>query len=139
MAPPWWLAAPTTLATPDVVGPSPLPAVPKSEDIKGEANGLGERATPADTRWCLIQALDGNPGRIWWYCAGCGRINQRDMLIHRRCRSCQVRLVCFYSDAWTLTYVCPAGPRGMKRLRHRSFSRDIHLQRRTHLIMRLVA
>lgn len=92
LVPPWWLLPPTS----DVAGPPPSVPVPGpgKGGVEREADGSGE-APPAsaDARWCVTQALDGNPGRTWWHCLGCGRINQRDMLVHRRCPSCQVRAI----------------------------------------------
>ena len=74
-----------------------------------EAGGSGEATTSVDARWSIIQALDGNPRRSWWHCLGCGRINQRDMLIHRRCQSCQVCPTPFshFSRFDADTYWCP--------------------------------
>ena len=92
LAPPWWLAPPNTPETPDAVVSAPSAPVLELEKsiVEVEAGGSGEAPASADARWCIIQALDGNPRRSWWQCLGCGRINQRDMLIHRRCPSCQV-------------------------------------------------
>lgn len=96
LAPPWWLPPPATPLTSDVTVPAP--PVPVS-DLEGgvveEETSGSEGPTSIDTRWCVIQALDGNPRRSWWHCSGCGRINQRNMLIHRRCPSCQVCMMYF--------------------------------------------
>jgi hypothetical protein len=85
--PPWWLSAP------DVAEASPSAVVlePEEGGVDGEATGSGKEQKPK--RWCVVEALDGNEGRTWWHCVGCGRINRRDMLVHRRCPSCQVRLI----------------------------------------------
>lgn len=98
LAPPWWLPPLTTPVTSDVVEPAPSVPVSGLEGgvVEEETSGSGGIPAPIDTRWCVIQALDGNPRRSWWHCSGCGRINQRDMLIHRRCPSCQVCTIYFF-------------------------------------------
>ncbi|KAF9785403.1 hypothetical protein BJ322DRAFT_827862 [Thelephora terrestris] len=75
-----------------------------------------------DARWCIVQALDGSRKRPWWHCLGCGKINQRVMLVHRRCSSCQRNeatappfvIEDVLQDTSTVPYPFNHAPRSMK-------------------------
>lgn len=92
LAPPWWVPQPSALETSEMVElPPSIPvSEPEKSRVEGEVDTSGEAPPSVDVRWCIVQALDGNRRRSWWHCIGCGKINQRAMLVHRRCSFCQV-------------------------------------------------
>lgn len=64
---PWWLPV--------------IPQVPPVADaLPNDSSSLS----------ILVESLEGVPERPWWHCTGCGKLNVKQMFIHRRCSHCPV-------------------------------------------------